>query len=236
LKCTADSCSPANGGDGCKNLETVCPSSTSKCTVINDCTEETGFCTSSQRVCDDQFVCTVDTCDDAATSVDGCVFTAIQSLCEDPNPCVATSVCDPANAQDVSGCVTTPLVCPKEAAGLFCFQESCVEFQGCVDAPRDCSGNFSINGTCDHYNCSETLRECEFIVAECFNYFGAVVGILVAGAIGGIVAAACIIALCMVSGGVFAVSQTYGVEQEAKISNNPIYRQQGLGRDVQLGC
>jgi hypothetical protein len=154
------------------------------------------------------------------------VFTPVQSLCVDANPCVATSVCDPVKSNDTSGCLTTPLVCPGEAAGFFCKTEACEDYTGCVVSPRDCIGNLS-NNSCDTYNCSEPTRSCELVVGACFNFLGAVVGGIVAGAIVGIVIAAIVVCGAMAGGGAYAVSQAFDAEHENQIVNNPMYEPKG---------
>jgi amino acid transporter len=74
------------------------------------------------------------------------------------------------------------------------------------------------------------------IPGDCFNFLGAVVGGLVAGAIAAIVIVAAIIALCTVGGGVYAVSAGLGNNAHAHVVNNPMYESSGAHRDNPLAC
>lgn len=99
-------------------------------------------------------------------------FSGVNSLV-DANPCVATSLCNPSDptAGAVSGCVTTSTVCTNN--NLFCTNETCQDYVGCIGVPRDCSvnGNYT-NGSCDTYNCSESARSCDLITGACFDFLG----------------------------------------------------------------
>ncbi len=77
--------------------------------------------------CNDNNVCTTDTCDPAT----GCVFAPIN--CNDNNACTADS-CDPATG----ACMHTPVVCNDHSA---CTVDSCNPATGCVFTPINCDDN-----------------------------------------------------------------------------------------------
>jgi hypothetical protein len=75
---------------------------------------------------------------------------------------------------NAGGCVTTSTVC-NGSAGLYCVNETCQDYVGCIGRPRDCSGNYT-NGSCDTYNCSEADRECTLVAGACFDFLGGAFG------------------------------------------------------------
>ena len=88
-------------------------------------------------VCDDNNVCTTDTCDQTTGQ---CVFTAIPP-CNDNNACT-TDTCNPA-----TGCVFTPITCNDNSA---CTIDSCNPATGCVFTPITCNdANACTTDTCN---------------------------------------------------------------------------------------
>jgi hypothetical protein len=91
--CTEDSCT---GEAGCSHealwgVECV---DGNPCTVADHC--ESDVCTGSIVDCDDDNICTDDTCDETG----GCVFTANAATCDDGDPC---TVADQCNKEECTG-------------------------------------------------------------------------------------------------------------------------------------
>ena len=85
--------------------------------------------------CDDQDLCTEDSCD----PVTGCIFTPIS--CDDGDACTDDS-CDPA-----VGCVFTPIACDDDSA---CTEDACDPATGCVFTPIPCDdGDACTEDACD---------------------------------------------------------------------------------------
>jgi hypothetical protein len=84
--CTDDSCEP---GNGCVHTHNVAPCDDGNpCTTVNVCVA--GQCTGSGALeCDDDNVCTDDSCDPKS----GCVYTANEVECDDDNKCTTVDTC-----------------------------------------------------------------------------------------------------------------------------------------------
>ena len=128
--CTVDSCDPAAG---CIHLWADAP-----CDDFNPCTEgdhcDEGVCKPGSTVgCDDQDVCTDDSCDVQA----GCVHTHNQAPCNDLNECTTGDVCAAGVCAGPDG-----LNCDD---GKICTDDSCVPDSGCVHLNNSapCSDNNS---------------------------------------------------------------------------------------------
>lgn len=110
------------------------------------------LCTCIQDTdCDDQNVCTTDTCD---TQSGTCMH--IPLVCDDNDPCTTDS-CDP-----TEGCIHVPVVCDDGSA---CTTDSCNPANGfCVYLPNDCDDqDLCTVDTCDPQsgNCSHTAINCD---------------------------------------------------------------------------
>jgi hypothetical protein len=135
--CTDDSCDPASGCVYTNNIRAC--SDGNACTIGDTCLG--GRCVSgAPRDCDDQSVCTVDSCKPAS----GCVHTPI--TCNDNNPCT-DDACNP-----VLGCVFTNNTAPCDD-GNACTQTDACDGAGlCVGSnPRACLAGDPCHaaGTCD---------------------------------------------------------------------------------------
>jgi len=189
--CTADSCDP---GTGCahQDVSAACndgnPCTDDSCDPVLSClhADNTGSCTDGDActlgdlcgggschpgtaaVCDDNSVCTTDSCDPAT----GCVFTDITATCDDGNACTADS-CDPVTGcahADISGGCDDHSVCTVDSCdpavgcvftdtsatdcndGNFCTADSCDPIAGCqhVDDTAACNdGNACTSDSCD---------------------------------------------------------------------------------------
>jgi CTP:molybdopterin cytidylyltransferase MocA len=123
--CTTDSCSPATG--------CVFTNNTSPCNDGNPCTiGDTcggGACNpGSPAVCNDNNVCTTDTCSPAT----GCVFTNNTSPCNDANACTSGDHC-------ASGsCTGTTVICDDQNP---CTLDSCNASSGCQYVLNDPDGD-----------------------------------------------------------------------------------------------
>jgi hypothetical protein len=129
------------------------------CTVNDTC--QAGVCTpGGARNCDDNDVCTVDTCDPAT----GCVHTPIPGCCrnnaecDDDNACT-TDTCEGNIAAGEGVCVNTPVVCDDNDV---CTVDTCDPATGCVHTPiPGCCRN---NAECDDDNAC-TTDTCEGNIA-----------------------------------------------------------------------
>ncbi len=189
--CTADSCNPASGcvftdvsaacddGNACTDdscnpaLGCINTNNTGACSDGNACTAPDtcsgGACISgSVVVCDDNSVCTTDSCNPAT----GCVFTDTTAVaCNDGNVCT-DDACDPvtgcfnpnntASCEDGDACTTGDTCsggsCQTGAGTLncddnnVCTQDSCNSPAGCVYT--------NVPGACDDGNACTTADTC----------------------------------------------------------------------------
>jgi hypothetical protein len=123
--CTDDSCDIDNG---CTYVNNTSPCNDGNaCTAGDKCKE--GSCSDSTPVtCDDENLCTDDSCD----SVEGCVFSNNSLPCNDSNECTTFDACAG------SVCIGGPdLACDD---GNFCTDDSCDALLGCahVNNSLDC--------------------------------------------------------------------------------------------------
>ncbi len=118
------------------------------CTV-DTCDPLTGECVYTPKDCDDSDACTTDSCDPLTGD---CVHTAID--CDDSDACT-TDTCDPA-----TGCVHTPVDCDDNDA---CTTDTCDPATGCVYTPVDCDDNDACTtDTCDPLTgCVHTPVDCD---------------------------------------------------------------------------
>lgn len=113
------------------------------CNAVGDCVGGTPL------DCDDDNVCTVDSCNPAI----GCVHTPIS--CDDNNACTIDT-CDP-----VKGCVNTPIVCDDNDP---CTIDTCNAQTGqCVFTPKDCNDN----NACTTNTCDSQTGQCIFTLITC---------------------------------------------------------------------
>jgi len=137
--CTADSCD--EGVDGCCLNEEI-PCAPRECFINSGCDPTTGcqyesVCTIAD-FCNDNDVCTVDTCDD---SLGGCCSYE-PVVCEE-RPCFTLIGCNQA-----TGCEYEPVICDD---GDSCTVDTCNPVTGaCGFEPRDCNdGNVCTEDRCD---------------------------------------------------------------------------------------
>lgn len=178
--CTADSCSPASGCTHTPVMAGTSCSDGSACTTGDACTAG-GACTGTPVTCNDNNVCTTDTC----SPMTGCAFTPVMdnTMCDDGNACTMNDVCtggacrgtgfvcddnnpcttDSCNPMMGNACVYTPLpVTTACSDGDACtLADSCALLPdagiGCVGLPRDCSDNNECtDDTCAAGTCSST--------------------------------------------------------------------------------
>ena len=110
IKEGSEACDDGNivNGDGCSSLCTTeiptgCTSN-SQCNDNNVCTTDscnTGVCSNTAITCNDNVVCTIDSCN----PLSGCVYTATNNLCNDNNACT-TDTCSATGCTNtiISGC------------------------------------------------------------------------------------------------------------------------------------
>ncbi|MBM4355008.1 MAG: hypothetical protein FJ109_14685, partial [Deltaproteobacteria bacterium] len=141
--CTDDSCDPAKG---CVYLPNALPCDDGNpCTSLDVCAA--GKCTAGGlTVCNDNNLCTDDSCDPAK----GCVFVVNTVPCDDGNACTMTDVCSQGSCKG-SG----QLACNDNN---LCTDDSCDPAKGCVFGNNElpCSdGNAcTVNDVCKNGSCS----------------------------------------------------------------------------------
>jgi cysteine-rich repeat protein len=124
--CTDDSCNPAKGCLFTPNAAAC--SDGDACTVGEACAD--GSCKGGSKLpCNDQNVCTADSCNSAT----GCVFTPAPGPCDDGSKCTTGETCS-----DGSCGSGAPLNCNDNNA---CTADSCNPATGCVHTPAPCCGN-----------------------------------------------------------------------------------------------
>lgn len=169
INCTTDSCDENN--DTCSNVpdDNFCddsnPCTTDICSNSEDCTSSNvadgtacaysasksnspgGICISGvcekectqNSDCNDGFSCTSDTCD---PTYGYCVYTPVNSACDDSNVCNGAETCDPDDpgADQTTGCMAgNDIVCPPDA-------DPCTDDTSC-DPSTGCSYDVMADGT-----------------------------------------------------------------------------------------
>ncbi|NUN15951.1 MAG: hypothetical protein HUU55_20180, partial [Myxococcales bacterium] len=140
--CTDDGCLPTSG---CTHSFNSGPCQDGNACTSNDFCQQ-GECISGQPTqCNDNNICTDDSCNTAV----GCVFAANIMPCDDNNECTTNDVCKN------KGCAGGPLVdCNDENP---CTDDICVNGEGCIHISNQTSCNdgnictvedFCSNGTC----------------------------------------------------------------------------------------
>ena len=143
--CTYNSCDPASG---CVYTASDCDDD-NLCT--DDSCDSAAGCVNAARVCDDGVSCTEDFCDETDGA---CVFSPQDSACEDDDLCTTDScdleldcqheavACDDKNActddacdPESGACAFTPTSCDDNDA---CTSDSCDPFEGCVHEAITC--------------------------------------------------------------------------------------------------
>lgn len=160
--------------------------------------------------CDDNDVCTTN---DACNPVNGLCTSVNVSCAALETPClVAFCYAGASNASDQ--CRTGPIQCVRP--------DNCSVVQCVTDQPSVDGGGTNYTG------CVNTTVNCDQ------GFIGVIAG-LVGGAIAGIVVAAAIcVAAASASGAAYAVSQNYGTEHDMRVENNPLYKGEGKGCDVDM--
>lgn len=211
--------------------------------LIDTCDPSTGLCLHLDRVCDDDFICTDNTCNPSVSG--GCVF--LPKTCDDHDPCTI-DLCN-----ETIGCYHVP----KCDDGLYCTQDLCTADGTCIFPAIQCRLNLTKEEQrCFIANCSET-RHCYMtpsptafldVCGNCIDTFGtnasiwnstdartkcigalvwpSFAAVLTAAAIAGIILAA------LVGAAIVAVSGFFGTRelirraraaQDQAVVNNPIY-------------
>jgi hypothetical protein len=152
--CTDDGCDTASGCTHANN--------TDPCTDNNPCTTP-DMCSGGQCVggpaanCDDNDVCTTDTCDQAVPG--GCVHTNNTNPCTDDDPCTQNDTCandqcvgQPRDCSDTNECTVDR--CDNQGGGFLCVHDNCIDVPGsncppqCI--PPNCgNGQIDPGETCD---------------------------------------------------------------------------------------
>ncbi len=124
--CTDDTCDPATGN--CIHTANTAPCSDGNACTLNDTCSGAVCVPGTAKVCNDNNVCTNDSCDPATGA---CVFTNNTSSCNDGNACTVSDIC--------SGgvCAGTPMNCDDNNA---CTSDSCVA-GACQHAAITCNDN-----------------------------------------------------------------------------------------------
>ena len=140
IECTKDTCDPEQG---CLHdpLDTGECMDGNPCTVADNCQQ--GECIGSPVICDDDNVCTYDSCDELG----GCVFTDNQEDCDDDDPCTVGDHCKD------SACIGTDIDC------------GCMTDTDCIplDDGDACNGSLFCDQTSLPYSCEvdpESIVEC----------------------------------------------------------------------------
>ncbi|NUN13438.1 MAG: hypothetical protein HUU55_07365 [Myxococcales bacterium] len=172
--CTDDACDPLIGCTVTPNSE-PCEDG-NPCTLNDLCAN--GSCTSgATNTCDDQNLCTVDSCDGTTGT---CIFDALlldgspcddDDLCTGPGACFAgfcvvplipcddNNPCTDDSCDAVGGCVNTPNNGPCPTTNP-CFEDGQCSAGACVQgAPVVCDDN----DPCTDDSCNETLGSCVFL-------------------------------------------------------------------------
>ena len=153
--CQTASCNTATGlcAQGVKDDATDCtPAGDHPCVTSAACAA--GVCVPVLAVCDDKNDCTKDSCDPAS----GCVFTAVDSYCDDKDPCTENDSC----ANKV--CKGTTVVCDDKND---CTKDSCATGKGCAYAPVtdgavcDDGHKCTEGDTCKGGTCAGTPTVCD---------------------------------------------------------------------------
>lgn len=122
--CTVDTCLP-DQDFACSNVQAPpgapCDDGDA-CTVADACVS--GQCVGSPIQCDDENVCTTDSCDPLTGS---CVHQANTLACDDKNACTINDACSNS-------------VCVGEPLASCCGNFSCEPGEDCSSCPEDCAG------------------------------------------------------------------------------------------------
>lgn len=131
--CTADECDGDTGR--CVFAASVTCTAPTAC-VTSTCDPSLGSCVEEDVVCDDNDVCTDDTCN----PLTGCVFTAKD--CDDGDFCTADS------CSSINGCLNVPKICTDDDA---CTNDSCNPATGdCVFEAISCDdGDACTDDSCN---------------------------------------------------------------------------------------
>jgi hypothetical protein len=137
--CTVDICLPV-GGCTFENVVVPCDDA-DPCTINDICAE--GVCEGGGAAdCDDENVCTSDSCESGV----GCAYAPEEGSCDDGSACTDDDVCV------AGGCVGTPISCDDSDS---CTADSCNPDSGCVYVPATpCCGNGEVEDgeVCDDGN------------------------------------------------------------------------------------
>jgi hypothetical protein len=141
--CTDDSCTPAQGCVFAPN--TAACDDASACTLGDQC--KNGWCAAGSPLkCDDDNLCTDDSCD----ALLGCQHGPNQALCDDGNPCTAGDKCGAGACKPGAGVLNCQDNNP-------CTTDSCDPVQGCQHTPNQepcndsnacTTGDLCSGGTC----------------------------------------------------------------------------------------
>ena len=119
--CTDDVCIDQEGGCVHQNNGFSCDDGNA-CTEEDFC--EAGACVGAAILCDDENICTADSCHPQA----GCVFEPTPAACDDGNACTENDTCEEGE------CSGKALVCDDEN---LCTDDSCEPASGCVHYPNN---------------------------------------------------------------------------------------------------
>ena len=153
--CTDDTCDPVAG---CVNSNNAAECDDGdKCTPFDDCVD--GECVGTGvAVCDDQNICTNDSCDPG----DGCIFSPNDAGCEDGNACTLNDSCGDGQCQAGAD----SLDCDDQEV---CTDDSCVPETGCLHVPWETGTSCGGDSTCQAGVCTSPCEP----GSKAFTYTGA---------------------------------------------------------------
>ena len=177
VACTNDLC---NGQEQtCTNepVDTNCDDGL-YCTGVEVCNPDSlsadlnGCVAGEDVVCDDNFACTTDLCDE---DQDVCVYDKSKTFCDNEQYCDGLEICDPANeSSDLDGCVAGKDPCLDNFA---CTNDTCnEELDSCLNLADNgnCSDDLFCTGEeiCDPGNASADAAGCVVGSDPCVDQFG----------------------------------------------------------------
>lgn len=153
--CTADSCDISSGCANVVNVSAPCDTG-DKCKAKGTCSQaadkSTGkHCIASALNCDDNEVCTADSCDSSS----GCTHAAVTGCCTGDATCGPGKVCDTQNHACVQCLTTTNCILGSCDASAVCD----VATKTCTFTPKDCSdGNVCTDDGCANGKCTHAAN------------------------------------------------------------------------------
>ena len=148
--CTTDSCDAATG---CKNVANSLPCSDGNACTLSDTCANSACAAGTAKVCNDNNVCTTDSCNQASGA---CQYVNNTIGCDDGSVCTTNDTCN------AGGCVGTKVTCEDNNV---CTDNSCDTLLGCQYTANKVSctdGNAcTLNDACSNKSCVPgTTKDC----------------------------------------------------------------------------